>query len=488
VLDSVNTPELRPKESGEFAPIFLDRTGTMWISGPGGARITYRDGRFHDELTLPSGASGPVAEDDRGLIWMSGRRPHRFENGQLSPIPLPAAVPAADLWSVLSDSGGGLWIGTRANGLWHVSRSGDARQFGAGEIRPLIQSRDGKIWALGLGLQGTAHLEGDRWLRLRLPDDSVPVFGRLAVEDREGAIWFQTNAQGVVRYRSGVVDVYARAEGLADTHVRDIYVDPTGTVWVSTDAGLDRLRPARFSMVDPAHVVANGIGSITVPEAAGGLWTTADDAGSVLLLSGGLLDNGTRPLTARRFRVGGAESVRVLASSRGGGVWIKVFGGDLILLRPDGTRRAFGTRDGLPTARFQNARETRDGALWIELLGGLGRFHEGTYRPVTIDGVAVSSVNAFTEDDRGRLWLAWGDQPVLAVFDGDSLVASVAAPPGTHIDNCGMNGSTVRSNGRPPGVRSSTPPMTNNESRNASTSSRCRLARHSSLFRGSTSA
>jgi ligand-binding sensor domain-containing protein len=110
VLDSADTPALRSNEPGDFVPVFVDRAGVMWISGPGGARITYKDGQFEHAFRLEAGASGPVGEDDRGLIWMSARGPQRFENGRMSPISLPAAVPTTDIWSVRSAIDGGLWI------------------------------------------------------------------------------------------------------------------------------------------------------------------------------------------------------------------------------------------------------------------------------------------------------------------------------------------------------------------------------------------
>lgn len=435
VFDGVTTQVLRPGVPGEFSPWWLDRHGAMWIEGPDGTRLTYKDGKFREELRLDVNASGPLGEDERGLLFLSQGRPAYLEQGRLVPVPLPATVPVADIWNVMSDTGGGIWIGTHRQGLWHVSRSGQARQYGTGEIRPLIQSRSGTIWVLGEGVKGTARLEGNRWVPLLLPGTSSPVTSRFAREDPEGAIWFQVNNQGVLRYRNGVVEAFTARQGLSDNRVISLDLDPTGVVWVSTEAGLDRLRPGTFAAFDLSALLPGGTNGDFVPDAAGGLWVAGPGRHSVSLVEGGVFSEGNRPMTARTFEVARDGRVDLLGPSGRGGVWVKPEGGAVFLLRPDGTRQAFGAGKRLAETQVNGLIETGDGAQWIDLFRGLARFHHGRYSEIAIAGIAHPVSHATTLDGRGRLWVAWDNQPSLTVFDGDSVVANVMKPAGPRIED-----------------------------------------------------
>ncbi|HYG09816.1 MAG TPA: triple tyrosine motif-containing protein, partial [Pyrinomonadaceae bacterium] len=67
----------------------------------------------------------------------------------------------------------------------------------------------------------------------------------------------------------------------------------------------------------------------------------------------------------------------------------------------------FNTKDGLASNIVIGAHETGDGALWFGTLGGgLARFKDGKFKPVTsAAGLADDTITRVLEDDAGNFWM-----------------------------------------------------------------------------------
>jgi signal transduction histidine kinase/ActR/RegA family two-component response regulator len=75
--------------------------------------------------------------------------------------------------------------------------------------------------------------DGTRWETLRTGLQTV----RAIVRTRDGSIWV-TSGSGLHRFRDGAWSTVAAPEGLPDGSAHDLLEDRTGTIWVSTTAGL----------------------------------------------------------------------------------------------------------------------------------------------------------------------------------------------------------------------------------------------------------
>jgi ligand-binding sensor domain-containing protein len=60
------------------------------------------------------------------------------------------------------------------------------------------------------------------------------------VFDRDGAMWEGTGSHGLFRIDKGHVQHFDSVYGLSDDHVSDIFQDKEGTLWVTTNGGVDR--------------------------------------------------------------------------------------------------------------------------------------------------------------------------------------------------------------------------------------------------------
>jgi signal transduction histidine kinase/ligand-binding sensor domain-containing protein len=433
VIDGSTTPALRTSLPGEFVPALMDSAGVMWIRGPGGTLVTYLKGRFERVRAGREGGSGILGQDARGLLWLSSGRLSRIKDAALVPPDLPGGVPDTGVFGVVRDTGAGLWIGTETQGLWHVSGN-VVRQFGDGRIRPLLQARDGSVWAIGVGLGlGLWRLHDSRWSRMHLEgvaDDRL--ISRAAMESADGSVWFQTPGMGVMRWRAGLLERYSTAEGLSDNRTHDVLVDPHGATWITTDAGVDRLRPSAFIPLSRANDLPYDSGYEIEEDRSGALWGAAPGSRLLYLLDGGAVRNRPDVIRLKRFDVSKGRPFRLLAPARGGGIWVAPLAGGIALIREDG-KQIFGREHGLPRTSMVRGLETRDGSLWLtDSAGGFGRLHGGRYAPLAPGGVSRPDIRLMLERVDGELWAWSAALRSIIIMRRDSLEAQFAL--GDHRD------------------------------------------------------
>ncbi len=66
-------------------------------------------------------------------------------------------------------------------------------------------------------------------------------------EESDASVWFATgdfnrSGVGLVRFKAGKFEIFGREQGLSNDRIFDVFKDREGTIWLSTDKGLNRLR------------------------------------------------------------------------------------------------------------------------------------------------------------------------------------------------------------------------------------------------------
>jgi ligand-binding sensor domain-containing protein len=325
LFDSTTVPELAEHRDRFLVPNKNSPDGAMWIGRTDGAFVRYRDARF--ELTVaPSSESGrSMTVDGAGTTWIygEGKPVHHLKGRTRVRVALPPEIPGADVAQIVRDTGRGVWIGTRAHGLWHFV---DGRVQLVTPIdskrrsyeRPLLQSRDGALWVTGAGL---SRLVGNTRDRILLPSGDSVFNPRVAVEDASGAVWFGTVGHGVLRWRDGRVEQFTKSDGLSDASVEDLLPERDGSVWIATaSGGLDLLRPTPFVTVGrreglpfdtPFRVVEDGVGT---------LWASGLGHPLVAELRGSAIEGTGGAVDVRHPSLPKNESYELLAGARSGGV------------------------------------------------------------------------------------------------------------------------------------------------------------------------
>ncbi len=295
-----------------------DRTGNLWF-GATGEGVYRFDGKQFIQFTTRDGLADNtvwcMAEDKAGILWIGtegglsrfdGKRMSRIpitpvlgRRDPLSGIPEPSSITGSGVWSILPDSRGRLWVGTR-DGLYRYDGTAFTRFPDAATANPsgvhlkmiddMLEDRDGNFWfASGMppGGEGICLYDGRSLTRFKPLGDG---WIRTVLEAPDGTIYLATRLHGVCRYdpaTGGFVNI-SKAGGIADGSVTTILADRKGRLWMGTELGsgergedggvwlYDGKAFTRFTTGD--GLVHNGVFSI-VEDDAGNLWFGTRDVG-----------------------------------------------------------------------------------------------------------------------------------------------------------------------------------------------------------------
>ena len=327
-----------------------------------------------------------------------------------------------------------------------------------GEIRALVQTRDGYIWAGSY--TGIARFDGVQFTVFRSPQNpgltAIPIEG--LAEAPDGSLWIASPG-GLSRYRNGAFTRFGSEQGLRHPYGRAVLAEPDGSVLVCTGgSGVWRLdvEAARFRQLPPFERtdVPQFVEDIR-RDRQGRLWAATTE---------GVLRLGEGDSYRRFTRADGLGSDRtsLVFVDRAGTLWAGTTGG---LSRLDGERfRTLGVRDGLPDNDVTALAEDRHGRLWIGTRGGgLACLQGGTLTRLASPGSSAAGVFSLLEDRQGGLWIGTDGgldrlhEGALRTFgrseglENEEMLGVLAARDGTvyYVDGRGAVGRLVGSRVEP---------------------------------------
>src|SRR5256712_1965108 len=280
--------------------LLRDRDGGLWVGTRERGIVHVHHGRT-DVFPQSGGLSGndvaTLFEDREGNIWaatMEGL--DRFRDFAVATFTVNQGLSSAEVGAVLADKDGSVWFGTLGglnrgnNGHITLPRTGTGKPDGKlNGLYPnpnsLFQDHRGRVWASTLG--GVGYLENGRFISMGLPGGNVYAFAEdpggnlwianndhglfrlsprgevqqipwatmghkngamaLAADPLQGGLWIGFYLGGIVYFIDGQVRAsYSSVDGLGEGTVNDLRLDPDGTLWAATEAGLSRLKNSRF--------------------------------------------------------------------------------------------------------------------------------------------------------------------------------------------------------------------------------------------------
>ncbi len=374
-------------------------------------------------------------------------------------------LPTADVYSVVQDHTGYLWIGTHAGLVRYDSRTfklfrhdpGRRDSLPANDVSALLVDRDGRLWVggegTGLNLYQPATGGFRHWMHD--PDDPTSLAANdvMAIaQDAAGNFWVGAYAGGLnrldadhkgfrhYRYRPGDPD------GLASDNVIALIPARDGGLWIGTDAGLDHMdakgriravtlptptrQPSIWQLnaardgVDAAtsagvfHVPAHGKPTLIGPPTEAFASLRGDDGVWWIAQRNGLLRIAPDGTTHRDTPVPGVPGSLPghlpddLFRDHEGGLWIATMDGGLAYLPPQWHafsmyRHIPGDPDSLASDRVRALALASDGTLWVGGARMLDRVDpvSGKVQHEPLPGLDHMSIAALAEDPAGRLWI-----------------------------------------------------------------------------------
>ena len=254
-----------------------DREGSIWfVSGAGLEMFSERrvvtvtdDENFHSDEV--DGVS--VAKD--GTLWVAGwntlmtLRPgaHRFET--------PTVIPPKTLiTSIFEDHTGVMWVGvndslTRLEGHRFIPLTLDT---GAplGMVVSIAEDRAFNLWAVSLGPPRQILKIDPRTFHVT-PSPSLPPASRVAADPADGIYVAAINGDLVHVDSLGRQTVFPHPEGHSE-RIPQISVAGDGTVYASTNFGLETLRNGKVQILDTRGGLPCKVVYDTLFDRSGNLW------------------------------------------------------------------------------------------------------------------------------------------------------------------------------------------------------------------------
>ncbi|ANM30663.1 hypothetical protein ABI59_15420 [Acidobacteria bacterium Mor1] len=427
---------------GYVETMLEDSQRRLWVATIGGVALYDRDlGRF--KRIQPTTGTAPrdirttaLLEGSDGRIWVgtpTGGLHWIGPDETIRPAVLaddPAGViTEGDVIGLAPAGPGSFWIGSSL-GLFRVyPEDGRVEKLpGIDEVSRIGRFGD-DLW-VGTPADGVYHLDPDGTQRDYLPfgPDSVTGMVQGFEHDPQGALWIATN-NGLLRYipHTKQLTRFTREltdrMGLPTKQIQSLLRDRSGVLWVGTgysslyklDLGLGRfpsyrLLPAAGSESDPSSIRCFLEGK------PGELWVCSD--------AGGLVRWNRHTNETQLFAPEGGDvrirswSVRSLLRDRRGQIWMGVDGEGVDVYDPEtGAMRQYevdpDTPGKLTHGSVRAMLEAPDGRIWIATLGGgLHRYDPETdsftvFRADRNDPTSLSHDFVYTLllDRNGLLWV-----------------------------------------------------------------------------------
>ncbi len=256
-------------------------------------------------------------------------------------------------------------------------------------------------------------------------------------EDKNGDIWFGTNAGGASRYDGHAFVTFSKEQGLASNTVRSMICDKAGNLWLGTyDRGVSRYDPSAVlkpgSKLFTNYGTEQGLCSNTIFSIAedknGDLWFGSNGKG-LSCLDPSALKAGSKAFTTFSTSEGLCNNtVLSIAEDKSGNLWFGTFGGGASLY--DGKAfTCYGVAQGLGNNQVLSATEDKNGSMWFgTAVGGVSRFDGKNFTTYsTGQGLPGTQVVSLVEDKKnGDLWIGTFGGGV-SKYDGKTLTTYTTA-------------------------------------------------------------
>jgi ligand-binding sensor domain-containing protein len=289
---------------------------------------------------------------------------------------------------VFQDSKGSFWFGAEGGAFKLVDDTltpvtGLLSEAGHGvTIKDIAEDPNGTLWFAHTG--GLSSLKGttltNYYQSNGLPSNDV----WCVTADRHGQIWVGTIA-GVVVLNNNSFTKFALPDGKIDPSVgvsstqmvHDILEDSTGTIWISTNAGLFSFAQGKLSHVSEALGIPTNFMNTLVEDSKGGLWVGT----KVGLYHVG--QQSAQHITTDNIEIG--KGIGAMGLDAQGKLWVVVNQHELYSYNGTDFTKFNKTDYNRGPAVFQIYQDQAK-RLWMVGFGGAYRLENGLFVEVTTEG------------------------------------------------------------------------------------------------------
>ena len=386
--------------------MFLDRRARLWLVMDRGSiiRVSQKSVRVFtqaDGLEYPRVTA--MAEDKDGSIWLAcGSSLYRIQDEKISAFNSDDGLPPGNYTWVANDNEGTMWF-VRGKHVG-IFRAGEWKTLLKLEQAPmrLVAARDGGVW-ICTATEVLHFREGGDVKKCASLPQNISVSAML--EDRKGALWISTAADGVWRLEGESL------EHVPTSHPEILCLteDSEGNLWVGTGGGgLNLLRSQAIHLLGKEENLPGEAVRSICQAADGELWAAMNNGA----LARGQ-ENQWRAVTAADGWPGG--NAMCVAAARDGGVWIGTRDRGLQFFR-DGKTTEWGSGQKPSIVMVRSLLLSSQGDLWIATSrpNQLLRMRNGKFEVMAMPQ-EVRSLRALAEGSDGTIWVGSSDGKLFRV-------------------------------------------------------------------------
>ena len=368
--------------SNNIRSLLTSRDGTLWIGTLEGL-ASWKDGTLTHYPEVAGQHVYTLIEDREGTVWagtfaLPTARLCEISGGKAKCF---GADGSLGQWveSVYEDNAGRIWAGA-ATGLWRWKPGPPKRHvlpYAIDTDQGIVddENRSGLI----VIADHLFHMDDGETVEYRLPSVRWPFNPLGMLRDRDGGLWIGTLEHGLLHVYRGKTDVFSPRDGLSGDHVRCLFEDREGNIWVATGDGLDRFRALSVSSVSVKQGLSSPSAMSVLVDHEGAVWSgTAEGLnkwkdGQITIYRAPGRPKRTAPLN---WEVD--ARVREITDP--------------------------GIADNQVGALYEDDR----GRLWVSTVGGISLFEHGRFTRVR--SAPDGWVNGITGDGSGGVWIAYQDR------------------------------------------------------------------------------
>lgn len=437
--------------AGRVLSLLYDDGGTLWVGNAQGLARSLDGGRTFTAFPMQgeTGGVSTLLRDEQGRLWIGTRRGGLFilAPGDRAPRPVDAGSmvgPARGVSSLCLVRPDELWVGLRGGGIWAVDlRSMDIRPIRHDRTLPNSLVHD-DVWSLLRDDAGSVWVGTTGGLSYRPFDSGVvsTIFGAtmrphaprgsdvsVVRPTRDGRFWlgYLTGGADLIDPVKGLIETITPEQdnpetGLPQDAMFAIAEDAEGRIYFATRRGLYIREPGRKDLRLAQIPGRNRHAAVTTLSFESRvLWIGGEDDGIWGIVPGGGDTAGTLVLGRSDNLQLPDPGVMIIRRGKGDDLWVGTRNGLVLVNLAARTTSLIPAAptdpSGLPARYVSCLLFDQQGRLWVGTFGGglammTGRDADGQprfRRLGTADGLPHANVDSLQMDGAGMIWAGTDD-------------------------------------------------------------------------------
>lgn len=441
-----------------------DKTGAIWF-GTAAKGVSKFDGNTfvnysNDQGLISHSTIMRILQDGDGNMWFctNGEGVSRFDGKNFVTFSRAQGLASNYVWDVVKDPIGNIWFSTQGGGVCKyegpalINYTTEHGLFN-NIIWSILEDEKGILWFATSG--GLSSFDGVSFTNYTTPGLRTEIIS--IMKDTQGNMWLGTVGEGVYCFNGNTYAQYTEEQGLVNNTVGNIVQDREGIIWFGTDAGISRFDGKTFTNYTRDQGLNADLVSISFQDKRGHFWFGTSNGLS--FFNGHSFVNYT---AAQGFT---NDAVFCIMEDKTGALWFGTQEGVKYLSPSDAAAPKNGTplpfksitsKDGLPDNYIVQLLEMEKGKILAGTNVGIAIFDRPDFKTKGLKGLEIFNAalsypikdvnvgyNSMYKDSEGVIWIGTGAEKIgLVRFDYRALHRTLL-PPVLEIQNIQINEESI---------------------------------------------